>query len=111
MTAHTQLRLLPWAGPDGKPCFLSTDAPDSHLSRLADNTEEIQLGLATELLDHAHEVLADPEADREELHLLATDLTNALHAAIRVARSRGHRLPTLSDPEEPSQFRRPVALH
>ncbi|MFD5420412.1 hypothetical protein ACFWJT_20600 [Streptomyces sp. NPDC127069] len=103
MTAHPQLRLLPWSGPDGKPCFLSTDAPDSHLSRLADNTEEIQLGLATELLDHAHEVLADPETDPEELHLLATDLTGALHAALRVANSRGHRLPhpPLGGPAEP----------
>ncbi|RST07232.1 hypothetical protein EF910_05960 [Streptomyces sp. WAC07149] len=111
MTPHNELRLLPWSAPDGKPCFLSTDAPDSHLSRLADNTEEIQLGLATELLAHAGEVLADPEADPEELHLLATDLTSALHAAIRVANSRGHRLPTLGDPEEPSPFRRPPALY
>ncbi|MEU3407018.1 hypothetical protein ABZ766_24175 [Streptomyces sp. NPDC006670] len=104
MTAPHELRLLPWSGPDGKPCYLSTDAPDSHLSRLADNTEEIQLGLATELLAHAHELLADPEADQEELHLLATDLTNALHAAIRVANSRGHRLPrpSLDSATEPS---------
>ncbi|MFF4497347.1 hypothetical protein [Streptomyces sp. NPDC001546] len=107
MTTPNELRLLPWSGPDGKPCFLSTDDPDSHLSRLADNTEEIQLGLGAELLDHAHEVLATPEADPEELHLLATNLTGALHAAIRVAKSRGHRLPTLSDPEEPSQPLRP----
>ncbi|MFE5859543.1 MULTISPECIES: hypothetical protein [Streptomyces] len=99
MTPHNELRLLPWSGPDGKPCFLSTDAPDSHLSRLADNMEEIQLGLATELLAHASELLADPEAGPEELHLLAADLTTALHAAIRVATSRGHRLPNpaLSD--------------
>ncbi|MGW2846736.1 hypothetical protein [Streptomyces sp. NPDC001274] len=111
MTPHNQLRLLPWSDPDGKPCFLSTNAPDSHLSRLADKTEEIQLDLATELLNQAHELLADPEADPEELHLLATHLTIALNAAIRVAKSRGHRLPTLSDPEEPSQFVRPLALH
>ncbi|MER7735161.1 hypothetical protein ABTX80_30120 [Streptomyces erythrochromogenes] len=106
MTPHNELRLLPWSGPDGKPCFLSTDSPDSHLSRLADNMEEIQLGLATELLTHAHELLADPEADRVELHLLASDLKGALHAAIRVARSRGHRLPhpafgALAEPSMP----------
>ncbi|MFH7595072.1 hypothetical protein WDV06_08170 [Streptomyces racemochromogenes] len=113
MTEHTQLRLLPWSGPEGKPCFLSTDDANSHLSRLADNTEEIQLGLGAELLDHAHEVLAAPEADPEELHLLATDLTSALHAAIRVANSRGHRLPhaTLADPEEPSTSLHLSALH
>lgn len=113
MTPHNELRLLPWSGPDGKPCFLSTDAPDSHLSRLADNTEEIQLGLATELLDRASEVLAHPEADSEELHLLATDLTGALHAAIRVATSRGHRLPhpTVGNPTEPRALLNPLALH
>lgn len=45
MTAHTQLRLLPWSGVDGKPCFLSTNDANSHLSRLADNTEEIRATL------------------------------------------------------------------
>ncbi|MGW2680122.1 hypothetical protein [Streptomyces sp. NPDC001436] len=110
MTAHTQLRLLPWSGPDGKSCFLSTDDANSHLSRLADNTEEIQLGLGSELLAHADELLADPGADPEELHLLATDLTSALHAAIRVANSRGHRL-IVRDPGEPSAPVHPPALH
>ncbi|MFB7977189.1 hypothetical protein [Streptomyces vinaceus] len=94
MTSYTELRLLPWPGPDGKPCFLSADDPGGYLSRLADNTEAIQLGLGAELLDHALEVLADGEADPDELRLLATDLTGALRDAVRVATSRGHRLPT-----------------
>ncbi|RSS53242.1 hypothetical protein [Streptomyces sp. WAC01280] len=93
MTPHNELRLLPWSGLDGKPCFLSTDDTNGHLSRLADNTEAIQLGLATQLLEHASEDLSNGEADPEELRALATDLTEALRDTLRVAESRGHRLP------------------
>ncbi|MCX5586787.1 hypothetical protein [Streptomyces erythrochromogenes] len=92
MTESNELRLLPWSGPDDKPCYLSADTPAGYLSRLADNTEEIQLGLGSELLAHAAEVLADADSDLEELRLLATDLTGALRNAVRVATSRGHRL-------------------
>ncbi|WP_369144018.1 hypothetical protein [Streptomyces sp. R44] len=92
MTRDNELRLLPWSGTDGKPCFLSTDDANGHLSRLADNTEAIQLGLAAELLDHASEVLGDTEAAPEELRALAHDLTESLRDTLRVAESRGHRL-------------------
>ncbi|MGW6411050.1 hypothetical protein ACWF95_28210 [Streptomyces vinaceus] len=92
MTSCTELRLLPWPGPDGKPCFLSTDDAGGYLSRLADNTEAIQLGLGIELLDHAREVLADAETEPDELRALAMDLTGALQDAVRIATSRGHRL-------------------
>ncbi|MFJ5722321.1 hypothetical protein [Streptomyces sp. NPDC093149] len=92
MTAPNELRLLPWPGPDGKPCFLSTDDAGGYLSRLADDTEAIQLRLGAEFLDHALEVLADAETDTDELRLLATDLTGALQDVVRVATSRGHRL-------------------
>ena len=92
MTPHNELRLLPWSGPDGRPCFLSTDDTNGHLSRLADNTEAVQLGLAAELLDYAMEVLGDEELDAEELRLLTTKLNGALRDALRVATSRGHRL-------------------
>ncbi len=112
MTPHNELRLLPWTGPDGKPCFLSADDTASYLSRLADNTESVQLGLGSELLDHAHEVLADDEADPDELRLLAVDLTGALRDAVRVATSRGHRLaiPTPCIREDHIEApRRPVA--
>ncbi|MEU9110413.1 hypothetical protein AB0D04_01130 [Streptomyces sp. NPDC048483] len=34
------LRLLPWTTPEGEPCYLSTDDPDSRLSVLADDIEE-----------------------------------------------------------------------
>ncbi|MDQ8706652.1 hypothetical protein RCO28_29880 [Streptomyces sp. LHD-70] len=91
MTSHNELRLLPWPGAEGKPCFLSTDDSGSHLSRLADNIEAMQLGIAAELLEHAWEVLGDEETDPEELRLLAMDLTEVLHDALRVATSRGYR--------------------
>ncbi|MEW5655541.1 hypothetical protein ABGT92_09415 [Streptomyces cinereoruber] len=93
MTSHNELRLLPWSGPDGKPCYLSTDSNDSHLSRLADSTEEIQLGLAADLVARARELLSDVDADALALRRLSVDLTEALKDAIRVATSRGHRLP------------------
>ncbi|MER6486386.1 hypothetical protein ABT264_22870 [Streptomyces virginiae] len=93
MTESNELRLLPWSGSDEKPCYLSTDSTNSYLARLADNAEEAQLGLGTELLAHALEVLGDATSDTEELRLLGADLAGALRDAVRVATSRGHRLP------------------
>ncbi|ROQ96784.1 hypothetical protein EDE04_3253 [Streptomyces sp. 2132.2] len=105
MTSYTELRLLPWPGPDGKPCFLSTDDADGYLSRLADNTEAIQLDLGVELLGHAQEVLADSEADPDELRLLAAELTYALQDVVRVATSRGR---CLSRPGRPDHAELPT---
>ncbi|MFF7142738.1 hypothetical protein ACFZB5_16065 [Streptomyces nodosus] len=92
MTAHNELRLLPWSGPDGKPCYLSTDDRDGYMSRLADNIESAQLGMAAGLLEQAQEVLDDSDAEPEELRLLAAELAGALGDALRVATSRGGRL-------------------
>ncbi|MFZ4189671.1 hypothetical protein [Streptomyces pseudogriseolus] len=92
MTMSNELRLLPWTGPDGKPCFLSTDDNDGHMSRLADNIESVQLGMATELLDQALDMLTEADTDPSDLRLLVKDLTGALRDTLRVATSRGHRL-------------------
>ncbi|WP_432065075.1 hypothetical protein [Streptomyces sp. C10-9-1] len=92
MTPHNELRLLPWSGPGGKPCFLSTDDTSGHLSRLADDTEALQLGLASDVLDHALEVLSGDALTPEDLRSLAEKLTGALRDTLRVATSRGHRL-------------------
>ncbi|GGU75856.1 hypothetical protein GCM10010275_07770 [Streptomyces litmocidini] len=94
MTPHNELRLLPWSGTDGKPCFLSTDDNGGPLSRLADRTEAAQLDTGAELVEHALEVLADGETKPEEFRLLATDLAGALRDTLRVAESRGRRLLT-----------------
>ncbi|MFJ2021697.1 hypothetical protein [Streptomyces nodosus] len=93
MTAQNELRLLPWSGPDGKPCYLSTDDHDGYMSRLADNIESVQLGMATGLLKQAQEVLDDSDTEPEELRALASELAGALGDALRVATSRGGRLP------------------
>ena len=93
MTPHNELRLLPWTGPNGKPCYLSTDDNASYLSRLADNTEAMQLGLAAALVAHSQEALSEDEIEPEELRRLTADLADALKDVLRVATSRGRRLP------------------
>ncbi|WP_217142673.1 hypothetical protein [Streptomyces sp. AC627_RSS907] len=92
MTASDELRLLPWSGPEGKPCYLSTDDRGGYMSRLADNIEAVQLGTAAELMDQASETLDDEDADAEDLRRLAQELTGALRDVLRVATSRGHLL-------------------
>ncbi|MEW2495512.1 hypothetical protein AB0942_18580 [Streptomyces nodosus] len=97
MTKGTeQLRLLPWAGPEGKPCYLAGDGV-GYLSRLADNMEATQLGLAVELFQEAKQVLKERQWTPGELHLLAVQLTEALGNVHRIAVSRGARLPTPDD--------------
>ncbi|TXC98899.1 hypothetical protein [Streptomyces sp. ISID311] len=98
MTIHNELRLLPWSGPNGQPCYLSTEDSGSYLSRLADNTEAVQLEIAGDLMEHALEVLNDGETEPNELRLLATDMTEALRDVRRVAISRGYRLPETHHP-------------
>ncbi|MGW0491992.1 hypothetical protein [Streptomyces olivaceus] len=91
MTTPTELRLLPWSGPGGKPCYLSTDERGGYISRLADNIESVQLGTATALLDQAIDMLATDTAP-DDMRLLAKSLSGALRDTLRVATSRGHRL-------------------
>ncbi|AWN28904.1 hypothetical protein [Streptomyces sp. NEAU-S7GS2] len=98
MTNHNELRLLPWSGPEGNPCYLSTEGSGGYLSRLADHTEAVQLEMAAELLEHAVEVLDDGESEPNEVRLLAMDMTEALRDVRRVAISRGHRLPLTDTP-------------
>nr|BFD83586.1 hypothetical protein StreXyl84_29870 [Streptomyces sp. Xyl84] len=92
MTTQDGLRLLPWSGLDGKPCYLSSSDPESYMSRLADDIESVQLDLATALLEQAHDVLEASGAESVELRLLAARLAGALGDALRVAASRGDRL-------------------
>ncbi|MER8017483.1 hypothetical protein ACIQ7S_04330 [Streptomyces griseoluteus] len=89
MAAPNELRLLPWAGPGGKPCYLSTDDRGGYLSRLADNIEVAQLGFAAELLEQVPDTLDDSDAEPDEIHSLARELTGALSDVLRVAISRG----------------------
>ncbi|MFC9531348.1 hypothetical protein [Streptomyces sp. NPDC056975] len=103
-------RLLPWPNLDGNPCYLLSDGTgSSHLSRVADNVESVQLDMAEELLDHAADLLGDSEGEGDgrttahQLRFLAARLAEALHDVHRIARSRGARLPVPDgDDDEPA---------
>ncbi|QQC90261.1 hypothetical protein [Streptomyces alfalfae] len=98
MTPQNELRLLPWSGPDGKPCYLSTDDSGGYISRLADNIEAVQLGTAADLLERASKVLGHQVTDPDVLRLVVNEMVQTLRDVLRVATSRGHRLPTVQPP-------------
>jgi hypothetical protein len=87
------LRLLPWTTPEGKPCHLSTDDPHSRLSLLADEVEEDQLACGKDVLEGSLTVLADAQAGEHAVRFALTRATESLRDALRVAESRGGRLP------------------
>ncbi|MDQ0777093.1 hypothetical protein QF026_005559 [Streptomyces aurantiacus] len=87
-----QTRLLPWSGPEGKPCYLVGDGT-GYVSRMADTTESVQLGMAGELLDHATDMLGDHEVTSVQLQFLVARMAEALRDVHRIAESRGARLP------------------
>ena len=93
-------RLLPWTTEDGRPCFLISGSGDGFLSRRADNLEQVQLAMGSELLGHASEVLEDPKAALRELRFVARHLAHCLRDALRVAESRGARLDFAADAED-----------
>lgn len=94
-----ELRLLPWSGPEDKPCYLSTDDPAGYMSRLADSIEAIQLGTASELLEEVAGALGNQDTSLDEMQCLVRELTGTLRDILRVATSRG-RLQATSDPRE-----------
>ncbi|EME98048.1 hypothetical protein J7W19_21065 [Streptomyces mobaraensis NBRC 13819 = DSM 40847] len=85
-------RLLPWVTDDGRPCYLATDGA-GWLSALADNTEAVQLALGAELLERVNATMGAPKLSDGELRYLVARLYEALGDALRVAESRGKRLP------------------
>jgi predicted outer membrane protein len=91
MSSSGPLRLLPWSGPEGQPCYLSTDG-DSYVSRLADDMEAAQLSMGTELLRYAEKMINDHTASELELRYLTAKLSETLRDALRIAESRGARL-------------------
>ncbi|MEG3628440.1 hypothetical protein [Streptomyces poriticola] len=84
-------RLLPRGGPEGKPCHLLTDG-SGRLSRLAGIVEDVQLGMAEDLLDHAADLLADRRPTPDQLRFLPARMSEALADVHRIAESRGARL-------------------
>ncbi|WP_031017432.1 hypothetical protein [Streptomyces sp. NRRL S-1314] len=97
----TRPRLLPWSNLDGNPCYLVTDDTGTGcISRLADEIEAVQLGMADDLLGHAVDLLGDTRATAPQLRYLAACLAEALHDVHRIARSRGARLHVPDGDEE-----------
>ncbi|QHY96047.1 hypothetical protein SSPS47_13065 [Streptomyces sp. S4.7] len=97
----TQARLLPWPGEDGQRSYLVTNDGQSYLSTLANEMEEVQLQTGGTLLDHAAAMLREDKVSTRELRFLSTRLSEALHDALRVAESRGSRLPSPDEDDEP----------
>ena len=93
-------RLLPWSGEGGKECYLSTDDDGSFLSRLADNLEAVQLGMADDMLTYVQGTLAVDGLSETELRVMITRLCEALRDTLRVAESRGDRLTSPDDDED-----------
>ncbi|WP_435864055.1 hypothetical protein [Streptomyces mirabilis] len=100
MTGGTEsVRLLPWSGEGGKPCYLVGDGT-GYLSRVADAIEGVQLGMSAALLDHAADMLDDHKVTAAQLRFLAARMAEALRDVHRIAESRGARLP-LPAPDGP----------
>ncbi len=95
------LRLLPWETDTGKPCFLSTDGSPGALARLADEIEAEQVRDAADVLKGAQAVLDDHKAGEHALRLALRAATHALGDVLRIADSRGARLPRPdNDPDD-----------
>ncbi|WP_404950069.1 hypothetical protein HFP69_25015 [Streptomyces sp. ARC12] len=100
------MRLLPWTGTGGKPCYVVGDGT-GYVSRKADEVESIQLDMADELPRHADDLLADDKATGPQIRFLAGRLTESLQQVVRVAESRGLRLDAiLPDRPEPGTEKR-----
>jgi len=91
--ATSNLRLLPWTTPEGKSCYLSANSDHSTLSRLADDVEAAQLSSGEQVLAGARAVLADPKAGEGAVRFALSRATESLGDAIRIAVSRGERIP------------------
>lgn len=99
----TRPRLLPWRTEEGKPCYLTSDGTGV-IARLADGMESVQLGLGSEVLEQARQMLRAEQNGRNlsslELRWLASRLAECLADALRIAESRGMRLPVAVPDEE-----------
>ncbi|NUP40354.1 MAG: hypothetical protein HOY76_25890 [Streptomyces sp.] len=91
--SEDQVRLLPWATADGRPCFL-LGGGSGYVSRVADNMESVQLAMAEDLLGHAADLFADGRATDPQMRFLAGRLAESLRDVHRIAESRGARLCT-----------------
>ncbi|MEV5480544.1 MULTISPECIES: hypothetical protein [Streptomyces] len=91
------LRLLPWLSLAGNPCFLRSDDAGGYLARKADLMEAEQMREGAAVIVDAEEVLDDPGAGPLTLRVTLLRATVALDDVLRVADSRGGRLPVPED--------------
>ncbi|MEU9222907.1 hypothetical protein AB0D40_00785 [Streptomyces massasporeus] len=87
------LRLLPWETDTGKPCFLSTNGTTGRLARIADEIEADQLRDGADVLKGAQAVLNDWKSGEYAVRLALRAATQCLGDVLRIADSRGARLP------------------
>jgi hypothetical protein len=92
-------RLLPWTM-EGKPCYLSTDSASSTLARRADEMEVAQLSTGGDVLREARKVLGNPLSPHAEVRYAGVRLAECLEEVLRVAESRGMRLPAPDDEDD-----------
>ncbi|GAA2340235.1 hypothetical protein GCM10010246_26480 [Streptomyces cuspidosporus] len=90
----TRLRLLPWPGPNGQRAYTPDDCPDGRIARLADRVEAEQLSTAEAVLSLSRGMLGTGlPIEPDECTYLMKRLSECLEDMIRVAESRGGRLP------------------
>ncbi|MEV0641128.1 hypothetical protein AB0I77_40645 [Streptomyces sp. NPDC050619] len=99
-TTGPGLRLLPWETDTGKPCFLSTNGTPGALARIADEIEADQLRDGADVLMGARAVLDDRKAGEYALRLALRAATQCLGDVLRIADSRGARLPQPDDAQD-----------
>ncbi|MFD9206741.1 hypothetical protein ACFVZM_10720 [Streptomyces sioyaensis] len=94
------LRLLPWLSLGGNPCFLRSEDAGGYLARKADLMEAEQMREGAAVIVDAEEVLDDPTAGSLILRVTLLRATMALDNVLRVADSRGGRLPVPEDRQD-----------
>ncbi|WP_055526887.1 hypothetical protein, partial [Streptomyces graminilatus] len=97
---------LPWPSPEGNPCFLVHGSEGGYVTRLADEMEAMQLTTGTDVLGLARKVLDDPLSPATEVRYAGVRLAECLGDVLRVAESRGMRLPVpdVDDADDADDF-------
>ncbi|MFC9846642.1 hypothetical protein ACFWFF_39540 [Streptomyces sp. NPDC060223] len=96
----SQMRLLPFVGPEGKTAHLITDGTATMMSLLADNIENDQIEAAAALVGLTRSVLEGEEKpNTAEMRLFLERVLDCTENLLRIAESRGQRLPEYEDHE------------
>ncbi|WP_326580865.1 hypothetical protein OIE69_42710 [Actinacidiphila glaucinigra] len=99
------LRLLPWTDPAGKPAYTPDGNPAGLIAQMADDVERQQITRASAVLSDVVELLRTtkdaPRLINEPSRIVLTAACEALANVLRVAVSRGMRLPGYDRDEIP----------